>query len=165
MLSTLLRPTGGRALVNGFDVVCRRGAVRRSIGLVFQQPTLDEALSAEQNLRFSRVRVRHSGHPRDQQMRELLSLVPMRAVSLARGMALLLGREAQEDGLEAGGVPRGEQLLRIGAGAAAASQLLLDDELEIEPPVRRADPSPAYPLPQSPRRCREPSDHVLSLRW
>jgi ABC-2 type transport system permease protein len=52
MLATLLRPTSGRAIVNGFDVVRQRNDVRRSIGLVFQQSTLDEALSAEQNLRF-----------------------------------------------------------------------------------------------------------------
>jgi ABC-2 type transport system ATP-binding protein len=50
-LCTLLRPTSGRATVKGFDVVRQRSDVRRSIGLVFQQPTLDETLSAEQNLR------------------------------------------------------------------------------------------------------------------
>src|SRR5687767_5192949 len=51
MLCALLRPTGGGAAVNGFDVVRQRSDVRRSIGLVFQQTTVDEALSAEQNLR------------------------------------------------------------------------------------------------------------------
>ena len=52
MLCTLLRPTAGSALLNGFDVQRDRSDVRRSIGLVFQQPTLDEYLTAEQNLRF-----------------------------------------------------------------------------------------------------------------
>lgn len=52
MLCTLLRPSAGRASVNGFDVQRQRSEVRRSIGLVFQQPTVDEYLSAEQNLRF-----------------------------------------------------------------------------------------------------------------
>jgi ABC-2 type transport system ATP-binding protein len=52
MLCTLLRPTGGNARVNGFDVRTRRSDVRRSIGLVFQDTTLDDYLSAEQNLRF-----------------------------------------------------------------------------------------------------------------
>ncbi|MER7546766.1 ATP-binding cassette domain-containing protein [Actinomadura sp.] len=52
MLCTLLRPTGGRALVAGHDVVAERDSVRRNIGLVFQDPTLDGYLSAEQNLRF-----------------------------------------------------------------------------------------------------------------
>ena len=52
MLCTLLRPSGGRAQVNGFDVAKQRSEVRRSIGLVFQDSTLDEYLTAEQNLRF-----------------------------------------------------------------------------------------------------------------
>ncbi len=52
MLCTLLRPDGGEARVAGHDVVRERDAVRRSIGLVFQDPTLDGYLTAEQNLRF-----------------------------------------------------------------------------------------------------------------
>ena len=52
MLCTLLKPNGGRAQVNGFDVISQRSDVRRSIGLVFQDTTLDDYLSAEQNLRF-----------------------------------------------------------------------------------------------------------------
>ena len=52
MLCTLLRPTGGRATVAGHDVVSERDAVRRNIGLVFQDPTLDGYLTAEQNLQM-----------------------------------------------------------------------------------------------------------------
>ncbi|MEU5991163.1 ATP-binding cassette domain-containing protein [Spirillospora sp. NPDC047418] len=52
MLCTLLRPSGGRARVAGHDVVAERDDVRRNIGLVFQDPTLDGYLSGEQNLRF-----------------------------------------------------------------------------------------------------------------
>src|SRR5947209_15488554 len=52
MLCTLLRPSGGRAFVNGYDIECQSAAVRQSIGIVFQDPTLDEYLSAEQNLRY-----------------------------------------------------------------------------------------------------------------
>ncbi|GAA1263128.1 daunorubicin resistance protein DrrA family ABC transporter ATP-binding protein [Sphaerisporangium rubeum] len=52
MLCTLARPTGGTARVAGHDVVRERDEVRRNIGLVFQDPTLDGYLSAEQNLRF-----------------------------------------------------------------------------------------------------------------
>jgi len=52
MLCTLTRPSAGSARVAGFDVVARRDDVRRHIGLVFQDPTLDVYLSAEQNLRF-----------------------------------------------------------------------------------------------------------------
>jgi ABC-2 type transport system ATP-binding protein len=52
MLCTLVKPTSGSATVAGFDVVSERDRVRRNIGLVFQDPTLDTYLTAEQNLRF-----------------------------------------------------------------------------------------------------------------
>jgi ABC-2 type transport system ATP-binding protein len=52
MLCTLVRPTSGAARVGGFDVVRARDDVRRHIGLVFQDPTLDGYLTAEQNLRL-----------------------------------------------------------------------------------------------------------------
>jgi ABC-2 type transport system ATP-binding protein len=52
MLCTLAKPTGGSALVAGHDVVTERDAVRRNIGLVFQDPTLDGYMTAEQNLRM-----------------------------------------------------------------------------------------------------------------
>jgi ABC-2 type transport system ATP-binding protein len=52
ILCTLANPTAGEARVAGFDVVRERAAVRRNIGLVFQDQTLDTYLSAERNLRF-----------------------------------------------------------------------------------------------------------------
>jgi ABC-2 type transport system ATP-binding protein len=52
MLCTLVEPTSGAATVAGFDIVRQRDEVRRSIGLVFQDPTLDQYLTAEQNLRM-----------------------------------------------------------------------------------------------------------------
>src|SRR3954453_7274289 len=52
MLCTLARPTPGSARVSGFDVATERDDVRRHIGLVFQDQTLDGYLTAEQNLRM-----------------------------------------------------------------------------------------------------------------
>jgi ABC-2 type transport system ATP-binding protein len=52
MLCTLAKPTAGAATVAGHDVVRERDDVRRNIGLVFQDPTLDGYLTAEQNLRL-----------------------------------------------------------------------------------------------------------------
>src|SRR3989442_9352677 len=52
MLCTLVTPSAGAARVAGHDVVAERDDVRRHIGLVFQDPTLDMYLTAEQNLRF-----------------------------------------------------------------------------------------------------------------
>jgi ABC-2 type transport system ATP-binding protein len=52
ILCTLTAPTSGSARVAGYDVVTRRDMVRRNIGLVFQETTLDQYLTAEQNLKF-----------------------------------------------------------------------------------------------------------------
>jgi ABC-2 type transport system ATP-binding protein len=55
MLCTLAHPTSGSATVVGFDVATRAKSVRRHIGLVFQEQTLDNQLTAEENLRFHAV--------------------------------------------------------------------------------------------------------------
>src|SRR5262245_31591059 len=52
VLCTLIRPTSGTAQVAGYDVATQKDKVRRSIGLVFQETTVDNYLTAEQNLRF-----------------------------------------------------------------------------------------------------------------
>ena len=52
ILCTLIRPTTGSARVAGYDVVRERDDVRRNIGLVFQDTTLDGYLTAERNLRL-----------------------------------------------------------------------------------------------------------------
>jgi ABC-2 type transport system ATP-binding protein len=52
ILCTLADPTSGTARVAGYDVVRNRDTVRRNIGLVFQDTTLDSYLTGEQNLRF-----------------------------------------------------------------------------------------------------------------
>jgi ABC-2 type transport system ATP-binding protein len=77
MLCTLLSPTAGSAKVNGFDVRHERSEVRRSIGLVFQQTTLDEYLSAEQNLRFHAHAYGIPADVREQRMTELLNIVDL----------------------------------------------------------------------------------------
>ena len=50
MLCTILKPTGGSAKVNGFDVVKEAMQVRRSIGIVFQDPSIDDRLTGKENL-------------------------------------------------------------------------------------------------------------------
>jgi ABC-2 type transport system ATP-binding protein len=75
MLCTLARPTAGGASVAGYDVVTQRDQVRRVIGLVFQDTTLDGYLSAERNLRFH---AELYGVPRAQvepRMRQVLEMV------------------------------------------------------------------------------------------
>jgi ABC-2 type transport system ATP-binding protein len=52
MLCTLTKPTAGEGRVAGHDIVTERDDVRRNIGLVFQDPTLDGYLTAAQNLKL-----------------------------------------------------------------------------------------------------------------
>jgi ABC-2 type transport system ATP-binding protein len=52
ILCTLLSPTSGQASVGGFDCVRDADSVRRSIGIIFQDPTLDNGLTAYENLLF-----------------------------------------------------------------------------------------------------------------
>ncbi|GHJ03040.1 ATP-binding cassette domain-containing protein [Streptomyces olivaceus] len=75
MLSTLLRPSGGRAAVAGADVAHRPDEVRRRIGVVFQDPSTDRELTGWQNLYFHG---RLHGMPRREvraRARSLLDLV------------------------------------------------------------------------------------------
>jgi ABC-2 type transport system ATP-binding protein len=52
VLCTLLKPTQGGARIAGYDVVHQANDVRRAIGLIFQDPTLDNQLTAQENLDF-----------------------------------------------------------------------------------------------------------------
>src|SRR4051794_13250406 len=77
MLCTLTRPTGGQAFVASHDVATARDAVRRNIGLVFQDPTLDGYLTAAQNLELHAelYGVERSAVP--DRMREVLQMVDL----------------------------------------------------------------------------------------
>ncbi|RLC62974.1 MAG: ABC transporter ATP-binding protein [Chloroflexi bacterium] len=77
VLCTLLRPTSGRASINGFDILKHRSQVRNSIGLVFQDSTVDDYLTAEQNLRFHAYAYRVPREVREKRIGELLELVEL----------------------------------------------------------------------------------------
>jgi ABC-2 type transport system ATP-binding protein len=53
LLATLLRPTRGTALIFGRDVARDRAEIRRRLGLVFQEPSIDGLLTVRENLRFA----------------------------------------------------------------------------------------------------------------
>ncbi|MGD0029173.1 MAG: ATP-binding cassette domain-containing protein [Candidatus Bathyarchaeia archaeon] len=50
MLCTILKPTSGGATVNGFDIAKQSSQVRKSIGIVFQDPSIDDRLTGRENL-------------------------------------------------------------------------------------------------------------------
>ncbi len=123
-LCTLLTPTSGRASVGGFDVVTQARQVQRSIGLVFQDPTVDEYLTAEQNLRFHGYAY---GVPRDvteERITELMALVE------------LSDRRKSKVATYSGGMKRRLELAR---GLLHHPQILFLDEptLGLDPQTRR----------------------------
>ena len=52
MLCTITKPTSGTAVVSGYDIVKQPNLVRRSIGIVFQDPSVDDRLTGRENLRI-----------------------------------------------------------------------------------------------------------------
>jgi ABC-2 type transport system ATP-binding protein len=77
ILCTLLRPTGGQATVAGFDVLRDPGAVRSRIGLVFQDPALDEQLTARENLDFHAFLYDVPRELRRERVAEVLAMVEL----------------------------------------------------------------------------------------
>jgi len=124
VLCTLLRPTSGRASVNGYDISKHRSQVRSSIGLVFQDPTLDEYLTAEQNLRFHAYAYHVPRDIREKRIDELLELVE------------LSDRRKSKVRTYSGGMKRRLELAR---GLLHRPQVLFLDEptLGLDPQTRR----------------------------
>ena len=77
MLSTMLKPTSGSATVNGIDIEKDEDGVRRSIGIVFQDQSLDEELTAWENMDFHGRLYRIPADIRHQRIDELLRLVEL----------------------------------------------------------------------------------------
>ncbi len=75
MLSTLKEPTSGTAKVNGYDIVGKQEKVRESIGIVFQDPSLDEELTAYENLKFHAIMYELDDKTTEKRILKLLELV------------------------------------------------------------------------------------------
>ncbi|MCL5017254.1 MAG: ATP-binding cassette domain-containing protein [Patescibacteria group bacterium] len=77
MLTTIVRPTSGTARVNGFDVVHQPDHVRRSIGIVFQDPSSDDTLTAYENLKLHGMLYNMPKDLREKRIKEVLELVDL----------------------------------------------------------------------------------------
>jgi ABC-2 type transport system ATP-binding protein len=113
LLSTLLRPSAGRAWVAGHDIQGSPLAVRRHIGMVFQEPALDRNLTAMENLRFAGALCGHSAR-----------IVRERASALLKLFGLTDARDTPV-GVLSGGMRRA---LDIARGILHRPAILLLDE-------------------------------------
>ena len=77
MLSTLLRPTSGYAEVWGNDVTSKKDEVRRCIGFVFQDPSIDDKLTGRENLDFHARMYGMKRELRERRIDEVLDLVDL----------------------------------------------------------------------------------------
>jgi ABC-2 type transport system ATP-binding protein len=79
MLCTILRPTKGSAQVNGYDILKKPEKVRRSIGIVFQQPSVDDILTGLENLRLHAMWYGVPKETRKKRIDEVLELVGLQS--------------------------------------------------------------------------------------
>jgi len=77
MLATLLPPSSGTATVNGFDILTQPHQVRRSIGIVFQDPSSDDLLTGYENLRLHALLYGVPKESRERRIKEVLELVDL----------------------------------------------------------------------------------------
>ncbi len=77
MLTTVLQPTQGKITVNGFDPSMDKKGVRQSLGIVFQDPSLDDELTAKENMEFHAVLYRVPKEERKKRIKGLLEIVEL----------------------------------------------------------------------------------------
>jgi ABC-2 type transport system ATP-binding protein len=77
MLTTLRKPTSGIATVNGFDIVKEQDQVRKSIGIVFQDPSSDDILTGYENLKLHGMLYGMPADLREERIKEVLELVDL----------------------------------------------------------------------------------------
>ena len=77
ILCTILRPDGGTARINGVDVVRDPRKARRDLGVVFQEPSLDDRLTLYENLNFHGLVYGVPKAQREQRIEEMLALVEL----------------------------------------------------------------------------------------
>jgi len=123
MLCTILKPSSGTASVNGYDITKQPDNVRKSIGIVFQDPSLDDRLTGKENLDMHARLYGVKKNVREKRIEEILNLVELkdRANDLVRTYS--------------GGMKR---RLEIGRGLIHYPKILFLDEptLGLDPQTR-----------------------------
>ncbi|MDI6815819.1 MAG: ATP-binding cassette domain-containing protein [Actinomycetota bacterium] len=123
MLTTLLQPTSGEMLLDGFDPAREQNEVRRSFGIVFQDPSLDDELTTYENMYFHAVLYKIPKSTRKARIEEMLKFVQ------------LWGRRDDQVKFFSGGMKR---RLEIARGLLHLPKILFLDEptLGLDPQTR-----------------------------
>jgi len=77
MLTTLLKPTSGLIEINGLEVLKKQDEVRKSFGIIFQDPSLDDELTAYENMEFHGVIYGVPKELRRERIEQLLKFVEL----------------------------------------------------------------------------------------
>ncbi len=77
MLTTLLKPSSGQLTLNGYDVVKQQDLTRKSFGIVFQDPSVDNDLTAFENMQLHAVMYGVSSKELKTRVKELMTLVEL----------------------------------------------------------------------------------------
>jgi ABC-2 type transport system ATP-binding protein len=143
MLTTLLKPTSGTALVDGRDIVEEQAAVRKAIGMVFQEQSIDEKLTARENLDFHAVLYGVPRRERKKRAAEVLQTVDLQ------------DRADQKIEEFSGGMKR---RLEIARGLLHTPRVLFLDE-----PTQGLDPQTRNSIWEHLLRLREESDVTVFM--
>lgn len=75
ILATLIKPTSGTAVIDGFDILKQAAKVRSTIGIVFQAPSSDDMLTGYENLKIHSLLYKVPSQIRERRIKEVLDLV------------------------------------------------------------------------------------------
>ena len=75
ILATLIKPSSGTAIINGYDITKESSKVRSSIGIVFQAPSSDDILTGYENLKIHSILYKVPSNIRRQRIDDVLELV------------------------------------------------------------------------------------------
>ncbi len=75
ILATLIKPSSGTAIINGYDIINEPSKVRSSIGIVFQAPSSDDILTGYENLKIHSLLYNVDSHIREKRISDVLELV------------------------------------------------------------------------------------------